>query len=444
MQSPATTAATCARVPTPPSKQPYLLAAAAPSPSAAPEHRLLLPQFRCGSPEILHPPRTPSVLCHYLRTACRCSTLPGPRPPNPSLARKSHYPSAAAHISRMNFKGPAPTPTPWRRHHRRAAGPRAPPAGRPSRRAGPLAGGAAHPGLRQPSPHPIFRHLGRYRRRPPLYCATSAGPKTGPGPPAHVPVAPPLQRQRHRASRRRHNPRWPRDRAKPALPPPLPTRARDHPAPCNRDYDCTRPGTLVTTSAGSTPARVELALPSTLPARQRARHPRHNISRLHARLGRARAPIYNDCTKPGTLVTTSPGSTPARAEPALPSTLPARQCACTLPVRPRPRPHRRLHGSPAQPIASHETPPFPPSRHSRPPAGPRSRPSISPNLISARPAAEAHPLPSPPPPAGGRPGPASNIATSRENTPARQNCAHPAPAGISALNRAPSTTPSGP
>jgi hypothetical protein len=90
-------------------------------------------------------------------------------------------------------------------------------------------------------------------------------------------------------------------------------------------------------------------------------------------------------------------------------------------VRPRPRPHRRLHGSPAQPIASHEAPPpFPPSRHSRPPAGPRSRPSISPNLISARPAAEAHPLPSPPPPARGRPGPASNIATSRENTPARQ------------------------
>ena len=86
MQSPATTAATCARVPTPPSKQPYRLVAVAPSHSAAPEHRLLLPQFRCGSPEILHPPRTPSVLCHYLRTACRCSTLPGPRPPNPSLA----------------------------------------------------------------------------------------------------------------------------------------------------------------------------------------------------------------------------------------------------------------------------------------------------------------------------------------------------------------------
>ena len=184
------------------------------------------------------------------------------------------------------------------------------------------------------------------------------------GPPCSRPRRPPpLQRQRHRASRRRHNPRWPRDRAKPALPPPLPTRARDHPAPCNRDYDFTRPGTLVTTSAGSTPARVELALPSTLPARQRARHPRHNISRLHARSGRARAPVYNDCTKPGTLVTTSPGSTPARAEPALPSTLPARQCACTLPVRPRPRPHRRLHGSPAQPIASHEAPPaFPPSR----------------------------------------------------------------------------------
>ena len=254
----------------------------------------------------------------------------------------------------------------------------------------------------------------------------------------------PLQRQRHRASRRRHNPRWPRDRAKPALPPPLPTRARDHPAPCNRDYDCTRPGTLVTTSAGSTPARVELALPSTLPARQRARHPRHNISRLHARSGRARAPVYNDCTKPGTLVTTSPGSTPARAEPALPSTLPARQCACTLPVRPRPRPHRRLHGSPAQPIASHEAPPpFPPSRHSRPPAGPRSRPSISPNLISARPAAEAHPLPSPPPPPpppGAGRGPPQHCNISREHT-STANCAHPAPAGISALNRAPSTTP---
>ena len=61
---------------------PPLLQALRPPPSIASS----LPRFRCGSPEILHPPRTPSVLCHYLRTACRCSTLPGPRPPNPSLA----------------------------------------------------------------------------------------------------------------------------------------------------------------------------------------------------------------------------------------------------------------------------------------------------------------------------------------------------------------------
>ena len=193
----------------------------------------------------------------------------------------------------MNFKGPAPTPTPWRRHHRRAAGPRAPPAGRPSRRAGPLAGGAAHPGLRQPSPHPIFRHLGRYRRRPPLYCATSAGPKTGPGPPAHVPVAlPPCNDNDTVPAADATTP------AGPATGPSPRSRLRCRPGPA------TIPplATVTTTVPGPAPSSQH----------QPAPRPLGSSSRSHLHCQHASAP--------GTLVTTSAGSTPARAEPALPST----------------------------------------------------------------------------------------------------------------------------